>query len=150
MASSSVRLSLLRTKYKPGRKLSAYYVLTSVDGSAEDRHAAVTWTVTPTGTRTALWLSPEDDDMPQLQRLTDARHVAALAAALDGHPLPAPQGGRMRTVRYRPGQRHVLVTDRGWDTRRVYVKTDRDRSGANAVEMAGVVQEAFDHHLPAA
>jgi aminoglycoside phosphotransferase (APT) family kinase protein len=56
----------------------------------------------------------------------------------------------VRTLRYRPEQRHVLVTDLGGATGRLYVKTDRDCSGAEAVRMAGVLRDAFARRCPAA
>ena len=148
----SERSAPLRSKYKPGHKLSADYLLWSADHPTEQRHATLVWTVTPAGTTTALFVSPADERMPQLARLTDPRHVASLVAALIGRSVEPRQSIplRMRTVRYRPGQRHVLVTEPGWDIGRVFIKTDRDCSGADSVPMAGVLKEAFARRYPAA
>jgi hypothetical protein len=81
--------------------------------------------------------------MPHLQRLSDPRHVASLAASLLGRPVGLPDDARSQIIRYRPGQRHVLVSDLGDGAGAVYVKTDRDRSGAEAVTAATLMTRVF-------
>ena len=73
---------------------------------------------------------------PHLSRLTDPAYLAALLARLDPGQALATARLQVSTIRYRPGQRHVLrVADP--DLGRGYVvKTDRDRSGRQAVSAA--------------
>ena len=108
-------LRLIRTKYKPSRKLTATYVL------PDGRHVAVVWTGQPV----QLTVSPRDDGMPQLADLHDSAHRTDLLGFT----------GRVETIRYRPGQRHVLsVTSPDHDG--VHLKMDRDDSGSRAVPVA--------------
>jgi len=122
-----------RTKYKPGRKLSAWYTVGVRDRQGADwghREVAVTWTlqepqVHPVAVasiereararglaqpfhRLRGWVpewqmqvlvAPMDTDLPGLVRIADPDELADLAT-FSPH--------RVTTVRYRPGQRHVL------------------------------------------
>jgi aminoglycoside phosphotransferase (APT) family kinase protein len=149
---------LVRSKYKPARKLTAYYRVAS-PGSGDDRHVAVTWfadrqpapwpdaaeppsarlSAASEDGRISVRICPDDPAMPQLARLTDPEHLAVLLGGRSGRPVAA---GRLAvdTVRYRPGQRHVLrvrLDGGAW----VYVKTDRDRSGERAVATAAYLRE---------
>jgi aminoglycoside phosphotransferase (APT) family kinase protein len=122
-----------RTKYKPGRKLSAWYTAGVRDGHGADwghREVAVTWTHDEPQMHPAAiaaiereawarglaqpffrlrgwapeWqmqvlVAPMDTDLPGLVRIADPDELADLAA-FSPHSVT--------TVRYRPGQRHVL------------------------------------------
>ena len=122
---------LIRTKYKPGRKLSAYYQLTPGD---EGRHVAVTWT----NESVRVLVSPDDPDMPQLAALHDRGHLTDVLGF----------AGRIDTIRYRPGQRHVLRVSS--PDRAVYVKTDRDDSGARAVPVVEALTDRITSACPGA
>ena len=122
---------LIRTKYKPARKLTAYYQLTPGD---EARHVAVTWT----NESVRVLVSPDDPDMPQLAALHDRLHLTDLLGF----------AGRIDTIRYRPGQRHVLRVSS--PDRVVYVKTDRDDSGARAVPVVQALTERVASTSPGA
>ena len=122
---------LIRTKYKPGRKLTAYYQLTPGD---EARHVAVTWT----DESVRVLVSPDDPAMPQLAALHDRRHLTDRLGF----------AGRIDTIRYRPGQRHVLRVSS--PERVIYVKTDRDDSGARAVPVAEALTERVTSECPGA
>lgn len=144
------RLQLVRTKYKPSRKLTASYVQVSDGGATSPRHAVVTWTLEGSDVRTAVRVPPDDATMPQLERLTDARHVASLVESMAGVPVPTSGSGGVQVVRYRPGQRHVLLVGIGGGRGRVYVKTDRDNSGAQAVRAAAVMARELSVRYAAA
>jgi hypothetical protein len=136
--SSVGRCRLRRAKLKPGRKLSAYFDVSLLDRagtSLGSRAVAVAWEpvgrpaatdrptamqaeatrrgiAAPFGTLHAevpasgmsILVWPLDTVFPQLVRSGDPRHVAAISGST--HQPPA-----VRTVRYRPGQRHVLRFD---------------------------------------
>lgn len=130
-------LRLLRSKFKPGRKLTGYY--TVVDGAGpRRRHLAVSWSADGD---VRLLLSPEDPAMPQLDALSRPSQLGRLVEELSGRARPAGDL-RVATLRYRPGQRHVLEA-RGAAGRAVYVKIDRDDSGARAVPIARFLREVF-------
>lgn len=143
-------LMLLRTKYKPPGRLTAYYE-TTVGGGV--RHLAVRWSA-EAGADPAvdLWVSPDDTAMPQLSRLTRPEHLAALlvaqGAARDLAPATDPSARlRIRTIRYRPGQRHVLHVAPGHGPG-VFVKIDRDDSGAHAVPIAKALRPLLARRCP--
>ena len=133
---------LQRAKFKPRRKLVAYYDAVvykdavHTDAAAAgagsfSRGIAVTWSVAapvaPEPTAPAFpfaWLaaavagstegrpwglqivvSPHDAAYPQLRRLVDPAYVRTLAGT---YAAPAAAAYVVSTVRYRPGQRHVL------------------------------------------
>jgi len=122
---------LIRTKYKPSRKLSAYYELSPGDPA---RHAAVAWT----NESVEVLVSPDDPAMPQLAGLHDHAHLRDLLGF----------SGRIDTIRYRPGQRHVLrVSTSG---RAVYIKIDRDDSGRRAVPVAQALGSRMARQCPGA
>ena len=138
-----VRLTLLRTKFKPGRKLTAYYRRDSSDGRS--RHLAVSWLASAgPGTEGSISVLayPDDPALPQLDRLADPAYLAHLVGALptnegatgrrDGWsavPVPVP-------LRYRPGQRHVLLVGGAGHGNGLVLKTDKHRSGHRAVPAA--------------
>jgi len=122
---------LIRTKYKPSRKFTAHYVLTPGDPA---RQVAVIWT----NESVSVLVSPEDPAMPELAGLHDRDHLADLLGF----------DGRVDTVRYRPGQRHVLrVSD---SDRTVYVKIDRDDSGARSIPVAQTLGARVAEQCPGA
>jgi len=122
---------LIRTKYKPSRKLSAYYELSPGDPA---RHAAVAWT----NDSIDVLVSPDDPAMPQLAGLHDPAHLTDLLGFT----------GRIDTIRYRPGQRHVLrVSARD---RAVYIKVDKDDSGSHAVPVAQALGSRMSAECPGA
>jgi len=148
---------LLRTKYKPGRKLTAYYQPPDAARGATPQ-LVVSWHAEPQATvgiggsrdaRVTVLVAPADPSMQHLRRLSRTDHVAELVARLTGRPIPEPGTVRLSTVRYRPGQRHVLrartSTGAGW-----FLKTDRDDSGARAVEAAEVLGPLLARRCPAA
>lgn len=136
-------LVLRRSKYKPGR-LTAYYTVGEGAESA-GRHAAVSWAADGSVT---LLLSPTDPAMPQIARLVEPVALARLVGELSG--LVRPIGGlAVTTVRYRPGQRHVLHA-RQPAGRAFYVKVDRDASGARAVPLSRALRHHLARELPAA
>jgi aminoglycoside phosphotransferase (APT) family kinase protein len=132
------RTKLLRSKFKPGRKLTAYYEL-QVD--AEVRPIAISWLAEPLsagsetiglpepaasgqpvaayapfvrltaqadGGQTRLLISPLDPELPQLMRLNDHSYLSSMIKSLTPGVARRPQATRIEAVRYRPGQRHVL------------------------------------------
>ena len=143
-AGGSPRLELVRSKYKPGRKLSAYYRLPACQASGT-AHLAVTWSGDG---RVTVLRFPADPAMPQLHRLSDAGALAALLESFHGRPRtgPAPD---VRVVRYQPGQRHILLA-RSARWRPVYAKTDRDDRGAGAVIAAGLIGGTLARRCPEA
>jgi aminoglycoside phosphotransferase len=180
----SLTWELVRSKFKPSRKLTAYYRVSNTrpsegtdprSGGPQDLHVAVMWfaqrqpvlRVADTSAadrsvprsallgaasedgRIAVRISPDDPVMPQLTRLTDPWHLAFLVGDLSGRPAVAPGQVTVDTIRYRPGQRHVLRVRLGGDAW-VYVKTDRDCSGARAVETATFLRDRVADGAPGA
>ncbi|HYO31998.1 MAG TPA: phosphotransferase [Nocardioidaceae bacterium] len=165
---SAWRLDLLRTKFKPSRKLSAYYRLPSAGGG---RSIAVTWSAEPAASRAEadeleddarargllapfshltamsddgrinLLISPADPVLPQLVRTSQESYLEGMVAALAGPlQLRSPAAMTVRTIRYRPGQRHVLAISTTHDGDTVaFVKLDRDDCGERAVRIAEIV-----------
>jgi aminoglycoside phosphotransferase (APT) family kinase protein len=137
-------LRLLRSKYKPSR-LTGWYLLTP-DGGGAPRHLVVTWSANDAGT---VRVYPDDPALPQLARLSRPGHVAAVL-----RELADVRDGRLRgqldvqPVRYRPGQRHVLRVRRGPAEPGYYVKTDRDASGAPAVDAATTLGALLAERCP--
>lgn len=136
------RLELVRSKYKPGRKLTAYYRVTKARRTA-GTHLAVSWLADG---RVRSLRFPVDPDMPQLTRLSDPAVLAALVETFHG-PSYARRLPVVQTLRYRPGQRHVLVA-RSTCRPPVYVKTDRAGSGARAVPVARFLAAALERECP--
>lgn len=145
-------VELLRTTFRPGRKLTACYRRRSAVDGTDDQHTVVAWHqagATPGCGNVSVLVSPTDPAMPQLSRLVDPRHVAALA----GHIAPdlgwAGAEPMVRTVRYRPGQRHVLeVRDRERPCG-VVVKVAPDSRGERAVLAARCLRPLLAQHAPA-
>ncbi len=102
---------LQRAKYKPGRKLTAYYDLTvhpHGDTGSYTRPVAVTWSLREDavpGWEMEIQVSPLDPRYPQLARLCDPGYVRNLLAT---YTPPAADHYAISAIRYRPGQRHVL------------------------------------------
>lgn len=137
---------LQRAKFKPGRKLTAYFDLDlgpQNRAGAGPRSMAVTWTPGESAPQAELeaagqtmqteaiqrgvaapfqqlittvpaWgmkieVSPLDPRYPQLARLSDPQYVCDLLATVKcGELSPVARDYAITTIRYRPGQRHVL------------------------------------------
>jgi len=167
---------LLRTKYKPGRKLTAYYRL---HVGAEVRPIALSWyaeshpdslaaadmqdqaaprhLVAPFVRLTArtdsghmgLLIAPIDPQMPQLLRLNEHSHVASMLKNLTSDSALPAEATRIEAVRYRPGQRHVLHVSCPPDRDgAAFIKIDRDNHGAQAVRFAEAVGPLLSEHSP--
>ena len=162
-----VRAVVTRTKLKPGRKLTVGVDL-SGDGIGE-RPAVLTWgpacappavpdallsRVTPAlrepfstsvlppgpGGMTVL-LAPVDPAFPQLADVYDPVRIASLVA---GAGVGGFEGGlRVTALRYRPGQRHVLLVESSDRKRRLFAKCYRDDSGRRAIEASHAVAQAL-------
>jgi aminoglycoside phosphotransferase (APT) family kinase protein len=113
----------------------------AADGEAEAFRRGVlapferSWTASHDG-RMSVSVAPVDGAFPQLVRLHDRGHLlrllrrsGAVAAGAD----VAPEGITVQTVRYRPGQRHVLRIAVG-AREAVFAKVYRDDSGRRAVD----------------
>ena len=163
-------LELVRTKYKPGRALTAWYrtdhrtagrwlavtwtagssatagrdleasAVETLEGEASSRHLLAPFTrlAADDGTSVSVLVSPADPKMTQLVRLQDPAYLADLFHALASPPIRLRRVTRISTVRYRPGQRHVLRADLcdGSFGSTAFIKIDRDDSGARAVRFA--------------
>jgi aminoglycoside phosphotransferase len=167
---------LLRTKYKPGRKLTAYYRL---HVGAEVRPIALSWyaeshpdslaaadmqdqaaphhLVAPFVRLTArtesgqmgLLIAPIDPQMPQLIRLNEHSHVASMLKNLTSDSAPLAEATRIEALRYRPGQRHVLHVSSPPDRNgAAFIKIDRDNHGVQAVRFAQAVGPLLSEHSP--
>jgi hypothetical protein len=150
-------LELLRSKFKPARKLSAYYRRAPVDG-APAQYLAVSWQPGAAGGGTAavaVLTSPDDPAMPQLARLTNPDYLASLAARFGAGPAKTVRGTRQRRLevtplRYRPGQRHVLRVRGGQGSPGFIVKTDKEGSGQRATEVAAHLGPLLAQRCPGA
>ena len=166
---------LLRTKYKPGRKLTAYYQLHI---GADVRPIALSWyaeahpdsldaadiqnqaphhLVAPFVRLTArsdsghmgLLIAPIDPQMPQLMRLNDRSHVMSMLKNLDSDSALLPEATRIEAVRYRPAQRHVLHVSSEPDRHgAAFIKIDRDDHGAQAIQFAQAVGPLLSERCP--
>jgi Ser/Thr protein kinase RdoA (MazF antagonist) len=144
-------LELVRTTFRPGRKLTAWYRRRSEVDGADDQHLVVAWHLPGAASDVGLvsvLASPTDPSMPQLARLVRPGYVTALAgryAGADDDDLL-----RVRTLRYRPGQRHVLEAS-GRDHRRgVVVKVAPDDRGERAIWAARRLRPALVQCCPGA
>jgi hypothetical protein len=167
---------LLRTKYKPGRKLTAYYWLhvgpevrpialtwyaeshpDSLDAADRQGQAAPRHLVAPFARLSArtesgqlgLLIAPIDPQMPQLMRLNDHSHLAGMLKNLTSDSELLPEAIKIEAVRYRPGQRHVLHVSSAADPHcAALIKIDRDNRGAQAVRFAKAVGPLLSEHSP--
>ena len=159
-------LRLVRSKYKPGRDLTAYYAVTTQHAPGE-RHLAVTWhgngaELAPGAPRSyapvTVLAYPSDPTMPALTRLSDGAYLASLAASLGGSPGASPGGTadaaagplQVRVLRYRPGHRHVLHARDPAAGPALVVKTERHGSGARAVRIAQLHGPGLARRCPGA
>ena len=155
-----VKLRLVRTKFKPGRSLTAEYLVPSTS-----TRAAVRWTVNPPSNPpwvdaqpwrdgwVSVLVSPSDRRLPQLARLTMPAHLNAVLGRLTNDPVMAASDVSISTIRYRPGQRHVLRANlRSADgrIRSVFIKIDRDDRGRQAVRMADALGDPLTVRLASA
>lgn len=163
---SSVRARLHRSKFKPGRKLSAYYAVT-VDGSEPDcRQIAASWTTaaeehgTPASRGGADTATAEaelrdrglagpfsrlrlDDPTIGLRLLVAPLDPAfpQLARLCDPAYLRARLGAyQVRAIRYRPGQRHVLRLDPPDGGATLFVKVYAGRAAQVCATGAGMAR----------
>jgi aminoglycoside phosphotransferase (APT) family kinase protein len=159
----------LRVKLKPGRSLAVWYDLAVY--RAGRRHVVVTWTAagaaapgppppaleaeasargvlapfrrafagSPDG-RTTVRVAPVDPAFPQLVRLHDPRHLRDL---LPDPGVPEGADPAIDTVRFRPGQRHVLRVSGGPAGPAWYAKVYRDETGQHAVAVTGWAAKAL-------
>src|SRR5207244_10578293 len=92
----------------------------------------------------SVMVSPLDPKLPQLVRLCDPAYVGALLAASAGAPRNA---YRVLTIRYRPGERHVLRYEPAQVApgRAVFAKLSRrDADVARACRVATHVADCLD------
>jgi hypothetical protein len=162
---------LRRTKFKPGRKLTAYLDADVGEGTRRPRAIAVTWQAadgTPLGRsaqeaaleeeagrralstpfhrliaeapdlRMRVVIAPLDSAFPQLVRLSDPAYVTTL--------LGVSTRFEVVTVRYRPGQRHVLLyrPTAARDGPALFAKLYRDEAGARCDQVARAVADLLD------
>ena len=96
------------------------------------------------GWNVSVLVSPLDPRFPQLIRLSDPRHVAAMLAG----PLSQASGVeyRVSTIRYRPGERHVLrYESSAAPVRAVFAKLSRrDADVARAFRVATCIADRLD------
>src|SRR5207249_10857527 len=95
----------------------------------------------------SVQVSPLDARLPQLVHLSDPRHVAAMLAGR--LPQASGVGYRISTIRYRPGERHVLRYEPSAapvaPTRAVFAKLSRsDADVARAFRVATRVADRPD------
>jgi len=167
-----------RAKLKPGRKLTVHYDAWVRSGGTDlERSIVAIWDRGEGGVdpqaraleaeavaeglaapfrglfaRLPEWnvsvlVSPLDPRFPQLIRLSNPRHVAAMLAGLLSEASAA--GYRIRTIRYRPGERHVLRYEPSpapvAPTRAVFAKLSRrDADVARAFRVATGVADRLD------
>lgn len=159
---------LLRSKYKPRRKLTAYYLVTTGGPAPDERHLAVTWRSTEEVPApgspghvscgpVAVLAYPADPCMPALARLSNGAYLASLALSLcgsdgtdgtDGSDGWASAPLRVGVLRYRPGKRHVLHAVGDADGRGLVVKTDKQDAGSRAVRVARVHGPELERRCP--
>ena len=169
------QVRLLRTKYKPGHKLTGYYRARVEGAGREPVPLAVSWSSQPAADplpviragagrgafarltarssdgSTSLLVSPADPAMPQLARLHDPVHLAELMAGLTHGAPDTGHAMEVRSIRYRPGQRHVLhVTAPLTGPDGLFLKSDRDDSGARAVPAATALEATLAGRCPGA
>ena len=171
---------LRRAKFKPDRKLTAYYDVTlraETSGARSIRPIAVTWL--PPGSTydtspqlfdlqaeaqhrsladpfrqlmadlpmpgSRLLIAPLDPHFPQLVRLSDPQYVSdmiATAAAMPASTITPSPRYAVNSIRYRPGQRHVLrydlvsATDQTKQQKMIFAKLYRGEDGARAQRIA--------------
>lgn len=159
-------LRLHRSKFKPGRKLSAWYTAETRRKrsiGARPREIAVTWELgDPLDPRLAqqsagdhagpfralhhweparrmqVLVSPFDPRFPGLARLAQPGAVAAWNPSHAGSPT---------TLRYRPGQRHLLRHGDG--AAAVFVKLSRAQDPSRVATAAASLNRWFSEHEPA-
>jgi aminoglycoside phosphotransferase (APT) family kinase protein len=95
--------------------------------------------------RSSVRVEPVDAAFPQLPRLHDPGHLvpALRAAGVETTPAGTTDEVALSTVRYRPGQRHVLRATTGGPFRALYLKVYRDGAGEQAVLAARQVSAAL-------
>jgi hypothetical protein len=150
--------ALRRAKFKPGRKLTAYYDVDLRDAAGRvipPRPIAVTWgaafgEASPAAAGAApfrmlearctrlgmrILVSPFDERFPELATLSDPRCVAELA----GRPVAS-----VTPVRYRPGQRHVLAYDEKGGSERFFGKISQANADGGPFRAAAAAGHWLD------
>ena len=150
-------LRLIRTKFKPGRSLTAEYL---VPGTS--MHAAVRWSVNPPSNPpwvdaqpwrdgwVSVLISPSDRRLPQLGRLATYAHLNAVLSRLTNDPITA---SSISTIRYRPCERHLLRANLESGNGRIhniFIKIDRDDRGCRAVRVADTLGDPLTARLASA
>ncbi|MGO4596113.1 aminoglycoside phosphotransferase family protein [Terrabacter sp. 2RAF25] len=162
-----VRTHVTRTKLKPGRKLT---VSVDLEGSGIPRRpATVTWwaagepaaaadprssSVAPGLRGPFSTLGPPADASgmtvliapldPAFPHLADAYDPGRLAQILSGAGVAGFEGGvHVRPLRYRPGQRHVLLVESLDGRRTLFVKCYRDDVGQTVVDARSAVAQTL-------
>ena len=165
-------LNLVRAKLKPGRKLTAEYDVVVPD-TALGRRISVTWVapgstapglapeveadarrrgvlapfrrswVASDDGRMSVSVAPVDVAFPQLVRLHDRRHLVDILSVVGGTGAVPAEEVTVESVRYRPGQRHVLRVAVGASGAAWFVKVYRDDMGRRAAEAAARAATAF-------
>ena len=125
-----------RSKLKPGRKLTVSVAVAG--GGAEERPATVTWVP---GARPSVVAAPADPAFPLLVDVYDPARLAGILG--DAGVTGFEDGLRVIPLRYRPGQRHVLVVESLDRQVRLFAKCYRDGSGAEVVHASQTVAEAL-------
>jgi aminoglycoside phosphotransferase (APT) family kinase protein len=115
--------SRARVKVTPGKRLTVSY--------AADPPVEVVWRAGHPDPEVRV--SPADDDFPQLARLVDAEVARRIVSDARGEPIAS---CAVDTIRYRPGQRHVLRYTPADGAPGVIVKLKADLDGAHAYAVA--------------
>lgn len=134
---AAIRARVTRAKLKPGRKLTV-----SVDRAGDGTPrlpAAVTWDLT---SGMNLLVAPVDPAFPQLPDVYDPVRLSALVAGAGAGALGTDL--TVTSLRYRPGQRHVVLAESADGTLRLYAKCYRDDTGRRAVAASEAVAAALE------
>lgn len=135
--STALRAHVTRAKLKPGRKLTV-----SVDVTGDGipcLPVAVTWDATSV---MSVLVAPVDPAFPQLPDVHDPVRLSALVAEAGAGELGT--DCTVTALRYRPGQRHVVLVESADGTVRLYAKCYRDDTGRRAVAASETVAAALE------
>ena len=135
---SPARARVTRAKLKPGRKLTVSVDVT-VDGIPR-RPVSVTW---DQSSGLSLLVAPGDPAFPQLTDVYDPVRLSALVAGAGADHGRLGPDLTVTALRYRPGQRHVVLIESADRTVRLYAKCYRDDTGRRAVAASETVSAAL-------
>ncbi len=140
-----VRAHVTRAKLKPGRKLT---VSVDVTGDGIRRlPVAVTWDL---NAGMSVLVAPADPAFPQLRDVYDPARLSALVAAAgagageDAGDCRLGPDLSVTALRYRPGQRHVVLVESADGTVRLFAKCYRDDTGRRAVAASETIAAALE------